>query len=115
MAAPITIPKTLPNGSAWAAILAAGIGCAALGLTIDLAEAFKPVSNALSFYNPTGDLSGKSIVAIAVWMIAWAIFHAGWKNRKIQSPGMILAVTLVLILLGLIAAFPPVFDLFAGK
>lgn len=114
MAARNAIQETLPNGSAWAAILAAGVGCAALALVIDLAEAFKSVSHALNFYNPTGDLSGKTTVAVLVWLMVWAVLHARWKNRSIQSPGKIMAVTLILILLALIAVFPPFFGLFAA-
>jgi len=108
------IAEPLPNGPAWACILAAGIGCAALGLLVDLAEAFKGVSNALSFYHPTGDLSGKTIVAILIWIIAWAILHARWKHRSIQSPGKIMAASLILILIALIAVFPPFFEFFAA-
>jgi hypothetical protein len=114
MTTPDTIRETMPNGPAWAAILAAGAGCAAFGLIVDIAEAFKSISNALNFYNPTGDLSGKTVVAIAIWIIFWAIIHARWKNRRIQSSGKILGVTLILILLALIAVFPPFFGLFAA-
>ncbi|MGA2231771.1 MAG: hypothetical protein ABSH22_12805, partial [Tepidisphaeraceae bacterium] len=98
-------PPAIPTGPAWAAILAAGVGCAVLGLLIDLAEAFKSVSTTLNFYNPTGDLSGKTIVAIAIWLIAWAVLHARWKNRTIESPGKVMAATLILILLALLAVF----------
>jgi hypothetical protein len=108
------IPQTLPNGPAWACILAAGVGCATLGLTVDLAEASKSVSNALNFYKPAGDLSGKTIVAMIIWTIAWGSLHARWKNRSIQSPGTIMAVVVILILLALIAVFPPFFGLFAA-
>src|SRR5271169_682871 len=99
MATTNIIPEKLPNGPAWACILASAIGCATLGLLIDLAEAFKSVSNRLNFYNPTGDLSGKTTLAVIIWLIAWAVLHTRWKNRRIDSPGMILAITLILILL----------------
>ncbi|MGD0460897.1 MAG: hypothetical protein ABSB74_00250 [Tepidisphaeraceae bacterium] len=114
MATPEAIGETLPNGPAWAGILAAGVGCASLGLLIDMAEASKTVSNALNFYNPTGDLSGKTTLAVIVWLIAWALLHASWKNRRIQSPGKITLVTLILIVLALIAVFPPFFGLLAA-
>jgi hypothetical protein len=110
-----TTLQAVPNGPAWAAILAAGIGCAVFGLVVDLAEASKATSNALNFYKPAGDLSGKTIVAIVVWIIAWAVLHARWKNRKLRSPGRIIALTLILILLALIAVFPPFFELFAAE
>jgi hypothetical protein len=102
------------NGPVWAGILAAGIGCLALGTLVDLAEASKSVSKALSFYTPTGDLSGKTILAIVIWLAAWAVFHARWKNRSVHSPRVVLMVTLLLILLAVIAVFPPFFELFAA-
>lgn len=103
-----------PDGAAWAGILAAGVGCAFFGLLVDLAEGIKSVSNALNFYNPSGDLSGKTTVTIVVWLITWAGLRAWWKNRDIQSPGKVVALTVILILLGLIAVFPPFFTLFGG-
>lgn len=101
------------NGPLWAAILAAGIGCASFGVAVDLAEAVKPVSKVLNLYNPTGDLSGKSTVAVLVWLLAWALLHRLWKNQKIQSTRAIMAVTAVLVVIAAIAIFPPFFGLFA--
>jgi len=100
-----------PNGPAWAAILAAAIGCATMGLLVDLAEVSKSISNSLNFYNPVGDLSGKSIGAILAWLIAWAALHAGWKNRNIQRAGMVAAVSILLVLAALAMTFPPIFGL----
>ena len=114
MASAETISEGLPNGPAWAAILAAGVGCVTLGLLVDLAEAFKSVSNRLNLYNPTGDLSGKTLVAIVIWLIVWGVLHARWKNRRIECPKRIMAVTLIFIVLALIAVFPPFFGLFAA-
>jgi magnesium-transporting ATPase (P-type) len=109
-----TIPRIFPNGPIWSGILAAGIGCTALGALVDLAEASKSVSNALNFYNPTGDLSGKTLLAVIIWLVAWVVLHARWRNREIQSPGKIMMITLVLVFLALIAVFPPFFSLFAS-
>ena|SRR6185312_13410604 len=106
--------QTSPTGSAWAAILAAAIGCASFGILVDLAEAFKPVSKKLSFYAPTGDLSGKSTLAVAAWLLCWAILHVSWKKRDIQRTGTILTIVLLLILFALVATFPPFFGLFAA-
>ena len=105
----------MPDGAAWAAMLAAAIGCATLAFLIDLAEASKSISKHLSFYGPAGDLSGKSTLAIFIWLIAWFILHLRWKNRRIASPARVTAVTLTFILAALIASFPPFFELFAGR
>ena len=107
-------PEKPVNGPVWAGILAAGIGCAALGALVDLSEASKSVSKALSFYTPTGDLSGKTALAIIIWLAAWAALNARWKNRDVHSPKLVLTVTLLLILLAVVAVFPPFFELFAA-
>lgn len=106
--------EATPDGPIWAGMLAAGIGCAALGGLVDASEASKSVSKALTFYTPTGDLSGKTVVAIVIWLAAWVILHGMWRHRKIRSRGAILTVTLILIVLAIVAVFPPFFGLFAG-
>jgi hypothetical protein len=103
----------LTNGPAAAAFLAAGIGSLALGLFVILAEALNSVKNALNFYNPVGPLSGKTTVAIAVWLAAWIILHSSWKNKQVNFAG-VFTVSLILIILGLLGTFPPFFDLFGG-
>ena len=49
---------SLPNGPAAAAILAAGIGCAALGILAFAGDASDTIGRLLNIYNPTGTLSG---------------------------------------------------------
>ena len=98
-----------PNGSAWAAVLGAAIGCASFGLLVDLAEASKTCSKLLNFYNPSGDLSGKSTVAVAIWLISWFILHSCWKNKEIASPGWVITTSIGLLLLALLTTFPPIF------
>lgn len=48
----------IPNGSGAAAILAAGIGCAMLGILAFAGDASDSIGKALNFYSPTGTLSG---------------------------------------------------------
>ena len=107
---------TLHNGPVWAAILAAAIGCACFGLLADLSEVFATsVSPKLVFYRPTGDLSGKSTIAVVVWLASWVIFGALWKRRNLQRTGWIAGATVVLVLAALVATFPPFFELLSGK
>ena len=101
------------NGPAAAALLAAGIGSLALGLFVILAEASKSVNNAFNFYNPVGPLSGKTTVAIVIWILSWMILHSSWKNKQVGFTG-VFTVSLILIVLGLLGTFPPFFDLFGG-
>jgi hypothetical protein len=103
-----------PTGGAWAAVLAAAIGCACFGVVTDLAEMWKPVSKALTFHFPTGDLSGKSTVGAIAWLVAWGILHACWNGRNIRRPGGVTAISVVFLLLGLVLIFPPFVEMITG-
>jgi hypothetical protein len=102
------------DGGAWAAILAGGIGCASIGILVDLAEASKTFSAKLALSSSVGDLSGKTTYGIACWLAAWAILHLLWRRRDLAAPGRIAAVTVVLLIIAMIAAFPPFFGLFSN-
>jgi len=103
--------QTLTNGAAAAAILAAGIGIFAFGAAVCLAQAVKAVGNFFTFSAAVGPLSGKTSAGIVVWVAAWLILGLMWKDRQV-SLGKVFSVTLVLIALGLLATFPPFFDMF---
>ena len=61
------------DGAAMAAILAAGIGAATLGLLVLLSEA--GVYSSPSLYAPAGGLSGRSTFAVlATFPPVWSIF-----------------------------------------
>ena len=97
------------NGAALAAFLAAGIGAFGMGLVVILNEA--GLFSAPTLYGPAGGVSGRTTLATAIWLVAWAILHRRWKGRSLQ-PGRVHAATAVLIVLGLILTFPPVWGLF---
>ncbi len=103
--------EPLTNGPAAAAILASGIGCLALGLLTTLAQALVPIKEALNFYSPTGPMSGKTILATAIWLVAWAMFHFLWRSEQVDF-GKIFFVTLVLIAVGFLGTFPLFFRSF---
>ena len=92
------------NGAALAAFLAAGIGCFAMGAIVILGEL--GVLSAPTLYEPAGGVSGRTTLAVVVWLVAWVVLHSSWKNRQ-MSAGPVFAATLILILLGLIGTFPP--------
>ena len=105
--------STLTNGRAAAATLAAGIGCLAMGVFTTLGEVSQGVGNLLSFYNPVGALSGKTIVTVIVWLLSWSLLNGRWKDRQMDYM-RVLVPSLVLVGLGLLGTFPPFFDLLAG-
>ncbi|HSF29490.1 MAG TPA: YHS domain-containing protein [Candidatus Tectomicrobia bacterium] len=104
---------TATNGAAAAAVLTVGIGSFVLGLLTTLAAASGSVATVLAFYGPVGPLSGKSTVAVVVWLVAWAVFHKRWKNTQVNFSGVFVA-TLILIALGVLGTFPPFFEWFGG-
>lgn len=106
--------ENLPNGPAAAALLAGGIGAFTLGLVTVIAEALVPFSNLLNFYRPTGPLSGKTMVAVAVWLFSWGILAATWKGKELNF-AKVAVVAFILLALGLVFTFPPFFMLFAPR
>jgi hypothetical protein len=103
--------EKLPNGIAAAALLASGIGCAALGVFIVLVELSPAIKSALTFNKGVGPLGGKTILAVAVWLVSWVALHVAWRRREL-SFGKVWAATLALVGVGLIGTFPPFFQLF---
>ncbi len=100
----------LPNGPGAAAILAAGIGCFALGVLAVVADRVVSFSRMMIFYRPTGPLSGVTTSAVLVWLFAWAVLEWRWRKKTVNS-GRIAAAALVLLGLGLLLTFPPFADL----
>jgi hypothetical protein len=102
-------PARMANGAALAAILGAGVGAFSMGLVVLLNEAGAIAAPTL--YAPVGGLSGRTTLGAASWLIAWAVLHRRWRGREVQPRGLFVA-TLVLIALGVIGTFPPVWGLF---
>lgn len=101
-----------PEGPVSAAILAGGVGALLLGLLTTLAEASTDIKDLLSFYDPVGPLSGKTIGAIVLWLITWGVLHMMWKDKAVESTRVVVA-TLILIGLGALGTFPIFFQAFA--
>lgn len=104
----------LPNGPGAAALLAAGIGTAFLGLFALLGDAFQGIGNFFKFYNPTGPLSGVTTSAIVIWLAAWYVLGKKWSARNVNLSGVIVA-SYVLLAIGLALTFPPIMDFLQGK
>jgi hypothetical protein len=100
-----------PEGPIAAAIIAGGVGAAALGVVTTLAEASTGVKDWLQWSDRVGPLSGKTIMAVVVWLVAWAVLHAALRNRPYETRRA-LVVSLVLIALGVLGTFPTFFQLF---
>ena len=109
-----TTHGTISNGSGAAAILAAGIGCAAVGILALAGDASQAIGKWLNFYNPVGTLSGVSTIGIIVWLGAWFVLARLWGNRSVAL-NKVTWTSFVLLLVGLLLTFPPFMDLLQGK
>ncbi|MBI2859679.1 MAG: hypothetical protein HYX90_11440 [Chloroflexi bacterium] len=103
--------ERIPNGEAAAAIIAAGVGSLALGVFTVLAEAFPSFKNNIKFYDPSGPLSGKTTLAVVVWLIAWALLYLRWRKKDLEF-GKVFWASIALIGLGVVGTFPKFFELF---
>src|SRR3712207_7367105 len=74
----------LPNGPAAAAMLAAGVGCVALGLLVTLTAASVFVEEAMVFYEPVGSLSGKTTLAVVIWLVVWVVLNSRLKDKQVN-------------------------------
>jgi multisubunit Na+/H+ antiporter MnhG subunit len=99
----------LPNGAGLAAFAAAGVGAFAMGL-ISLLDAIG-VLPVPTLYAPAGGVTGRTTLAVLIWLIAWAILHRRWKDQDRESGG-VHAATIVLAVLGILLALPPIWSLF---
>jgi hypothetical protein len=106
-----TDDSPIPNGAGAAALLAAGVGAFALGVLDVAADHAQGIKRGLSFYTPTGALSGTTTVAILIWILAWVLLNWRWRSRNIAIK-VVTWAALALLGLGAILTFPTVVDLF---
>jgi hypothetical protein len=104
---------TRSDGPAAAAVMAAGIGVVVTGLLTTLAEASSALRAALVWSNAAGPLTGKTGYGVVAWLVAWLLLHFMWRDKEVNF-GRIYVISMVLIGLGWILTFPPVFEAFGG-
>ena len=64
-----------------------------------------------ALYGPAGGVTGRTAAGVVIWLIAWGVLHNRWKNRSMESPG-VFWLSLLLVALGVVLTFPPVWHLF---
>lgn len=105
-------PRTIQaNGFGAAANLSAGIGSFALAVIAIASDRIPAFRHLMTFYTPTGPLSGVTTSAIAVWLIVWGVLTLRWRNRDVRLSRVTTAAILLLVL-GFLLMFPPIADLF---
>jgi len=104
----------MPNGPGAAAILAAGIGSATLGILAVAADASPAINSMLNLYNPAGALSGVTTVTIVAWLVAWLVLFRLWREKAVALARVNLAA-FAMLAIGFLLTFPPFMDLLQGK
>ena len=101
------------TGPAVAAMMAGGIGAAALGLIIPISEAIPAFKTWLTWDAGVGPLAGKTIIPTILFFLSWLVLSLILRNKNV-SVRAALAVTFVGLAIGLFGTFPPFFDLFTA-
>ncbi len=104
--------RSLPNGEAAAAIVAAGIGCLTMGILTVLATAIGGLHTVLQFYPPAGSITGITSLMVIAWLVSWVALYRLWKSKQ-RNFTRIFIIVLLCILLGIVGIFPPLVHMFA--
>jgi hypothetical protein len=111
--APMAVVKS--NGEAAAAILGAGLGSLAYGLTVTITEAVPAVKTMMGSLNPpVGPLAGKTLTGVVLWLIIWGALHFMWKDKEVDF-SRVFTLSIIAILVGFLGTFPVFYDLFVPK
>jgi len=84
-----------------------------LGINIILCEVSGTYKAMMTWSEGVGPLSGKTLVAVIVWVVAWFLLNMKMKDQEVDQ-GKIWQLSLALIVVGLLGTFPPFFTLFAS-
>lgn len=104
------VPPVKANGPAMASLVAASAGCAAMGILYTLGIASPAITRLLSWYAPSGALSGMSTGAVIVWILTWWLLHRRWRGRDVAPARA--GIAFALLAIGLLLTFPPIARLF---
>ena len=104
------------NGPVSAALLAGGIGSAAMGIITLIYELDDKsgFSKSMAWNKGVGGLSGKSSWAIIIFFVSWAVLHYIWKDKDTDF-ARISSYAIALLVVGLLGTFPPLWHLLKGS
>lgn len=108
-AEPAESKPALPNGGIAAALIAAGLACALIGVVAVLGEASPAAKEFMTVFKPTGQLSGKTTFVSIIWLATWGVLHWGLRGREVNFRRAVRA-TWALVFLGLLGTFPPIYQ-----
>jgi hypothetical protein len=104
-----------PNGPVLAALLGSGVGSFVLGIFTTLAQshsgfrALMDLDKNLGWGVGVGPLSGKTIYAVAAFLLSWAVAGFVMRGKNYDARPFFIA-TFVLIALGILGTFPLFFE-----
>jgi hypothetical protein len=109
------------NGAHMATVLAAAIAIFTLGAAQTLAELdeandqrFLAIGKAwMPHAEHIGPYSGKETVMAVAWLVSWAVLHVALRKHHVD-PRPWFGAALVLMLLGVLGIWPPVWHFLAG-
>jgi hypothetical protein len=101
-----------PFGPAAAVLLATGVGALVLGVLTTISEASEDVHDFLEFFGRVGPLSGKTVIAGAVFFGSWGALAwiLGHGNPPFKAT---VVATGVMLAIGFVMTFPIFFQAFA--
>jgi hypothetical protein len=102
-----------PDGPIAAAVIAGGIGCLALGVLTTAAEASTTLKDWLEWNADVGSLSGKTSMAVIIWLVSWVVLHVVYREKPFESRRALI-IALVLVALGAVGTFPTFFEAFTA-
>lgn len=100
-----------PFAPAAAALLAAGIGCVVFGVLTALTAASQSVADALTFMPKVGPLSGQALTAAIVFLGSWELLALALRGKEPSEKRVFVAMW-VMLALGVVLTFPPVYQSF---
>ena len=96
-----------------ATLLSGGIGITIFGVLTLVSELSSSFGSSIAFYTPSGPLSGKAVISVVAWLIAYAISALALRGRML-SERTTYVTTSILIAIGFLLTFPPVWKLFGA-
>lgn len=108
-----TVEVSAADRAMGASMIASGIGSVVLGIAIVLAETNADFKTFLTWNSGVGPLSGKTGLAVIAFLVSWVALHYAFQRKAITLTTAFI-VTVVLVVLGLLLSFPPVFMSFGG-
>lgn len=103
-----------PFGPVAAVFLAAGVGSVVLGVLTVLSEASGGIKDFLQLSDPVGPLAGKTIFSVVAFIIAWVVLGVTYKEKD-PDPRKVFMWTWIMLAVGLLLTFPPIFLAFEAE